>query len=232
MKVEVQFGSAFALAVVKLAPNEGVRVDAGAMVSMSPDLTVETSAQGGILKALGRSLFGGESFFQNTFRAGGGGGEITLAPPLPGDISVLEMGGETYLLQSGAYLASSEGVSLDTKWTGARTFFSREGLVMLRTSGQGTVVVSSYGAIFERNLAAGERYKVDTGHLVAFTESVGYSVQRVGGLKSTLFSGEGLVVELTGPGRLLMQTRSEDALVSWLIPQLPFQRQGTGGHDN
>ncbi len=231
MKVNIQFAPAFALAVVGLAPREGIRVDAGAMVSMSADLTVETSAQGGLLKALGRSLFGGESFFQNTFRAGEGGGEITLAPPLPGDISLLELQGDTYLLQSGAYLASSEGVTLDTKWTGAKTFFSREGLVMLRTSGSGTVVLASYGAILERNLAAGERYKVDTGHLVAFSEGIGYSVQRVGGLKSTLFSGEGLVVELTGPGRLLMQTRSEDALVSWLIPQLPFERQGAHGHE-
>ena len=231
MKTNIQFGPAFALAVVALSPNEGIRTDAGAMVSMSADLAVETSAQGGLLKAFSRSLFGGESFFQNTFRAGPSGGEITLAPPLPGDISLLELHGETYLLQSGAYLASSESVSLDTKWTGARTFFSREGLVMLRTSGTGTVILSSYGAILERTLAAGEHYKVDTGHLVAFTESIGFAVQRVGGLKSTLFSGEGLVVELTGPGRLLMQTRSEDALVSWLIPQLPFERQGSHGRD-
>src|SRR5512144_204896 len=160
MKVDVQFGPAFSLAVVGLAPNEGLRVDAGAMVSMSADLTVETSAQGGLLKSLGRALFGGESFFQNTFRAGPGGGEIALAPPLPGDISTLELAGETYLLQSGAYLASSESVALDTKWTGARTFFSREGLVMLRASGRGTVVLASYGAILERTLAGGERYKV------------------------------------------------------------------------
>jgi uncharacterized protein (TIGR00266 family) len=102
---------------------------------------------------------------------------------------------------------------------------------MLRTSGTGTVVLSSYGAILERTLAAGERYKVDTGHLVAFNEGIGFSVRQVGGLKSTLFSGEGLVVELTGPGRLLMQTRSEDALISWLIPQLPFERQGAHEHE-
>jgi uncharacterized protein (AIM24 family) len=102
---------------------------------------------------------------------------------------------------------------------------------MLRTSGTGTVVLSSNGAISDRTLAAGERYKVDTGHLVAFSKGIGYSVQRIGGLKSTFFSGEGLVVELTGPGRLLMQTRSKDALVSWLIPQLPFERQGAHAHE-
>lgn len=71
------------------------------------------------------------------------------------------------------------------------------------------------------NLAAGEIYTVDTGHLVAFTEKMGFKVRRVGGLKSTLFSGEGLVVDLTGPGRVLLQTRSTDAFLSWLIPKLP-----------
>ena len=72
-------------------------------------------------------------------------------------------------------------------------------------------------------LAAGESYTVDTGHLVAFSERLGFEVRRIGGLKSTLFSGEGLVVELTGPGRFWLQTRSEDAFLTWLIPKLPQQ---------
>jgi uncharacterized protein (TIGR00266 family) len=220
MQTEIKYRPAFALAVVNLAPDEGVRVDAGAMVSMTADLQIETKAQGGLLASLGRSLLGGESFFQNTYRAGARGGEITLAPPLPGDIAVLEMKGETLLLQSGAYLASSEGIALDTKWTGAKTFFAREGAVMLRASGAGTLVFSSYGAIHEKNLAAGETYRVDTGHLVAFSDGMGFEVKKVGGMKSTLFSGEGLIVQLTGAGRLLMQTRSTDAFMSWLQPQI------------
>jgi len=83
------------------------------------------------------------------------------------------------------------------------------------------VFLSSYGAIHEVQLEAGQKYTVDTGHMVAFEEGVGYSVKRVGGLKSTLFSGEGLVCELTGPGKIMIQTRSSDAFLSWLIPQLP-----------
>lgn len=84
------------------------------------------------------------------------------------------------------------------------------------------MIFGCYGAIHERNLGAGEKYRVDTGHLVAFSEGMGFQIQKVGGLKSTLFSGEGLVVEMAGPGRLLLQTRSGDALVSWLAPQLPI----------
>ena len=221
MQTEVKYRPAYALAIVTLSPNEGIRVDAGAMVSMSSDMQIETKAQGGILKSLGRAVLGGESFFQNTYRASARGGELTLAPPLPGDIFTLDMKGETLLMQSGAYVASSDGITLDTKWTGAKTFFAGENLVMLRASGAGTLIFSSYGAIHEKNLGAGEKYKVDTGHIVAFSDGMGFSVQKVGGLKSTLFGGEGLIVELTGAGRLLMQTRSQGAFLEWLIPHLP-----------
>ena len=133
---------------------------------------------------------------------------------------MLELNGETFLVQSGSYVASSEGIAIDTKWGGAKTFFASEGLFLLKCSGRGTLILSSYGAIHDRSLAAGEKYTVDTGHLVAFTENVGFNVRMVGGLKSTLFSGEGLVVDLTGPGKVLMQTRSSDAFLTWLIPQV------------
>ncbi len=221
MQTAIKYQPAYSLAIVNLDPSEGIRVDSGAMVSMSADLKIETKAEGGLLKSLGRSLLGGESFFQNTYRAGAQGGEITLAPAYPGDIFALDMQGETLLLQSGSYLASAEAITLDTKWTGAKTFFAREGTIMLRASGKGKLIFGCYGAIHERNLGAGEKYRVDTGHLVAFSDGMGFQIQKVGGLKSTLFSGEGLVVEMTGPGRLLLQTRSGDALVSWLAPQLP-----------
>jgi len=221
MNTEIKYRPAYALGIVTLAPNEGIRVDSGAMFSMSADMQIETKAQGGIFASLGRSILGGESFFQNTYRAGASGGEITVAPPLPGDMFTMELQGNTVLMQSGAFVACSEGISLDTKWTGAKTFFAKEGPIMLRASGTGTLIFASYGAIHEHNLGPGEKYKLDTGHLVAFNDGMGFEVQRVGGLKSTFFSGEGLVVQMTGPGRLLIQTRSEDAFLSWLLPHIP-----------
>jgi uncharacterized protein (TIGR00266 family) len=117
-------------------------------------------------------------------------------------------------------VASSQGIGVDTKFGGARTFFASEGLFLLKCSGTGTLIVSSYGAIHERELTAGETFTVDTGHLVAFPENIGFSVRAVGGIKSTLFSGEGLVVDLAGAGRILMQTRSSDAFLTWLMPQV------------
>jgi uncharacterized protein (TIGR00266 family) len=222
MNIEILYRPSYSLGVLKLAGNESVRVEAGSMVSMSQGVTLKTEAAGGLLKSLGRSLLGGESFFQNTYVAPAGGGEVTVAPSLPGDMFFLELH-DNMLIQSGAFVACEPAVQIDTKWGGAKTFFASEGLIMLRASGSGKLVLSSYGAIHEIVLAPGQVYSVDTGHLVAFTEGIGFKVRAVGGIKSTLFSGEGLVVDLTGPGRVLMQTRSTDAFLSWLIPKLPKQ---------
>lgn len=98
---------------------------------------------------------------------------------------------------------------------------------MLRAQGSGKLVVSSYGAIHDMTLEEDEQYTVDTGHLVAFTEGIGFDVRKVGGITSTLFSGEGLVVDLTGPGRILLQSRSTDQFLAWLIPQLPADRSSS-----
>jgi uncharacterized protein (TIGR00266 family) len=221
MQTEILYRPAYSMAVVRLDGHESIRVEAGAMVSMSDGVTLETKAAGGILSSLKRSLLGGESFFMNEYQAPAQGGVITLAPALPGDMVMLDARpGEALLVQSGSFVASSSGVEVDTKFGGAKTFFASEGLFLLKCSGEGQLLLSSYGAIHDLQLAPGERYTVDTGHLVAFGETLGFSVRAVGGLKSTLFSGEGLVVDLTGPGRVLMQTRSSDAFLSWLMPQV------------
>lgn len=221
MQSEIVYRPAYAMARVQLGPNEEIRVEAGSMVSMSSGITIETSARGGILKSLARSVLGGESFFVNTFRAPAQGGTMTLAPALPGDMVVLELNGESLMVQSGGFVASGPGIEVDTQWGGGKTFFASEGLILLRAVGSGSLILSSYGAIDEIDLEAGQGITIDTGHLVAFTQGIGFSVRSVGGFKSTLFSGEGLVVDLTGPGRVLMQTRSQDAFLAWLIPQLP-----------
>ncbi len=221
MKTEILYKPAYSLAKVSLDPNESVQAESGAMVSMSVDIQMETKAKGGFLQSLGRAVLGGESFFMNTFTASPRGGEITLAPALPGDIHVMSLANQSMMVQSGSYLASSGSISIDTAWGGAKTFFASEGLILLKVSGTGDVIISSYGAIHPVNLAAGEKYVVDTGHLVSFESTLSYTVRKVAGWKSTIFGGEGLVVELTGPGTLTLQTRSQDAFLKWLIPKLP-----------
>ena len=220
MEHDVLYRPSYSLLKIKLRQGEAVSAEAGAMVSMSSSIEIKTAAKGGIFGALKRSVLGGESFFMNTFMAADSG-EVTFAPTLPGDIHALELKGQSFYAQSGSYIASAPDIQVDTKWGGAKTFFSREGLFLLKMTGTGSVFLSSYGAIHEIDLEAGQKYIVDTGHMVAFAEGVGYSVKRVGGLKSTLFSGEGLVCELTGPGKIFLQTRSADAFLAWLIPQVP-----------
>ncbi|NPV09686.1 MAG: TIGR00266 family protein [Anaerolineae bacterium] len=224
MQAEILYRPSYSLARVRLEPGEQMRVEAGSMVSMSHGMAIETKMQGGLLKSLARSVLGGESFFVNVYRAPAEGGEITLAPALPGDMSVLDLTDDVLMVQSGAFVASTAGVEVNASWGGAKTFFASEGLIMLRAEGTGQLIVGSYGAIHELNLEAGQTYTVDTGHLVAFTADIGFRVRRVGGLRSTLLSGEGLVVDLTGPGRVLLQTRSADAFLSWLLPRLPRDR--------
>lgn len=227
MRIEILYRPSYSIAKIALTAGEAVQAEAGAMVGMSAGMQVETKMQGGFLKSLARSVLGGESLFINTFRAPGGG-ELLLAPTLVGDIFNLTLSGsETYLVQSGSYLASSETVSVDTKWSGAKTFFGGEGLIMLRCSGTGELVLSSYGAIHEMTLGPGEPYTVDTGHLVAFSENMPFKVRAIGGLKSTLLGGEGLVVDLQGPGKVLLQTRSEGAFLEWLLPKIPKQSSGS-----
>jgi uncharacterized protein (TIGR00266 family) len=222
MNHEILYRPSYSLLKVTLGPGEAISAEGGAMVSMSAGVAIETTMKGGLFGALKKSVLGGESFFTNTFRAANGG-EVCFAPSLPGDLCAIELKGQTMLAQSGAYVAASPEITVDTKWGGAKTFISKEGFFLLKLSGTGMLFLSSYGAIHEVPLASGQKYTVDTGHVVAFDETVKYEVKRVGGLKSTLFSGEGLVCEPTGPGRLLLQTRSEDAFLSWLTPKLPKQ---------
>jgi uncharacterized protein (AIM24 family) len=147
----------YARLALSMDADESVRVEAGSMVGYSGSVDVRTQAEGGLLKSLSRSVFGGE------------------------------------------------------------------GLFLLTLSGSGPAFLSSYGAIDEVEVGPGDSLVVDTGHIVAFEETLEFSVERVGGLKSTLFSGEGLVCEFSGEGTVWTQTRSPDAFLSWLIPKLPVQ---------
>ncbi len=221
MQVELMYQSAYTLGLLRLQGGEQVRVEAASMVGMSTGVTLETTATGGFMQSLKRSLLGGESLFQNVYTAPAQGGEVLVAPSLPGDLTLLTLG-EPMLVQSGAYVASNINIALDTKWGGSKSFFGTGGgLFMLRAEGQGQMVVSSYGAIHEITLAPGESYTIDTGHLVALSESMPFQTRSIGGMKTFMFSGEGFVADLTGPGKVLVQTRSQDQFLSWLIPKLP-----------
>jgi uncharacterized protein (TIGR00266 family) len=121
------------------------------------------------------------------------------------------------------------GVNVESKWQGlVKGFFSGESLFLARCSGQGDLWFNTYGAMME--IEVDGNYVVDTGHIVAFTEGLQYSVGRIGGYKSLFFSGEGLVCKFSGKGRLWLQTRQLGAFASWVQPFRPVKSQG-GGDD-
>ncbi|GAB89415.1 TIGR00266 family protein [Gordonia rhizosphera] len=215
MDVAISAGPAFAMGTITVPPGGSVRVEAGAMAMTRGDIQIETSTRGGFFKGLRRSL-GGESFFVNDFHSGSGG-QVGVAATLPGDMTSLSLDARMPLLvQSGSWIASDPSVDVDSKWGGHKSFFSGEGLILLRCTGAGGLLLSSYGAIVATELAAGETLTLDTGHVVAFDEAVQYKVRKAGSWKSTLLGGEGLVTDFHGPGRVWLQTRSSNDLIEWI----------------
>ena len=219
MQVQIEGGPAFAFAEITLPPGGEVRMESGAMSLLRGDVTVQTSTKGVFMKGIKRAL-GGESFFVNTFTSSSGG-LVGAAQALPGDMSLVTLSGHNLLVQSGSWVASDATVDVDSKWGGAKGFFSGAGLILLRCSGQGDLLLSAYGGIRSMDVSAGETITIDNGHIVAFEESVRYTIRKAGNWKTTLLGGEGLVTEFVGPGRVWLQTRSSTDLIGWLDARLP-----------
>ena len=229
---EILHQPSYALAVVKLQPEQSILAEAGAMVSMSANVELQSQMKGGLMGAFKRAV-GGESAFVSTFTARGGPGEVTLAPGGPGDIAAVEMSGQQFFVQSSSYLAGDASLVVDTKWGGAKSFFAGEGLFVLSVTGAGLLLVSSFGAIHRKRLQAGERYVVDTGHLVAWEGTTQYTLRKAAqGFFRSMVSGEGIVAEFTGPGELLIQTRNLAAFAGLLKPFFPSQSGSGGGGFN
>ncbi len=222
---------------VELDPGEMVIAEAGAMMYMTPGVQMETkfgdpsAADQGLLGKVfsaGKRMLTGESLFMTTFSGlGPGKQQVAFAAPYPGKIvpmDLTQLGGEL-LCQKQSFLAAARGVSVGiafTKRIGAG-LFGGEGFILQRLKGDGVAFVHAGGTLCHKQLGPGEMMKVDTGCLVAFQPSIDYSIKFVGGIKNTLFGGEGLFfVQLTGPGNVWLQS-------------LPFARladriHATGGY--
>ncbi len=206
MKWNVTCKPSYSLLKVELEPGETVTAEPGAMVYMRGDIEIKTSS-GGILKGIMRSMLGGESFWLNTYRARSYA-EIWFAPSLPGDIEALNIDGKGLIIQDTSYLAHHGDISIGTAWRGFRGLLAEGELFWLKADGRGLVWVTSYGGLEKLELKPGERVIVDNFHFVAMDDGMKWKVRKFGGLKSFLFGGEGLVIEVEGPGRLVLQTRS------------------------
>ena len=223
MQVGIRQQPSFAVARLMLAPGEPCQVESGAMMATSYGVQVQSQAQGGIMKGLGRAFLSGESFFISTFTAPPNGGWVDVAANLPGDIQVITLDGRTgWAVTRGCWLASSHGVQTETKWGGVKNLMGGEGGFLTHATGQGQLLVSCYGAVETITLQQGEMVTIDTGHVVAYADTVQYQIRKVAqGIIQSMKSGEGLVFDFVGPGQIMTQTRNPSALISWIISHVP-----------
>lgn len=216
------FGEEMQYVEITLDPGEMVIAEAGAMMYMSPGIKMETvfgdpsakQQQGflGKMMTAGKRLVTGESLFMTTFTNTVAGREkIGFAAPYPGKILPMDLkkfGGEL-ICQKDAFLCAARGVQIGIafqKKLGVG-LFGGEGFIMQRLTGDGLALVHAGGTMMHRTLQAGEMLKVDTGCIVALSPSITYDIQFVGGIKNTLFGGEGLFfATVTGPGQVWLQS--------------------------
>lgn len=225
MQSHIENGPIFTTLTVALAAGEKFRAESGAMVSMSPSIELTSRTQGKGLGGMFKAAVGGEGIFASEFVASDGPGEVVLAPATPGDVVEFNLSGQTIFAQGGAYLAGDAGLELGTKGS-LKAMLSGEGLFLQTISGSGPVYLACYGAVFTRDLAAGESYIVDTGHMLAFESGVDYRIKTASkGLFSSLTSGEGLVAEFKGPGRLWIQSRNLRGFAALLDKLLPSRQK-------
>jgi uncharacterized protein (TIGR00266 family) len=203
---------------------EKVTAEAAAMVFMRGDIITETRMRkGGFLKSLKAAALGGESFFVNEFIAQEDDCTLGLTGNMLGDIEVIPVTDE-FIVQSGSFVGSSGDLTLDTKWQGFTKGIFGSNLFMLKTVGTGDMFVNAWGGIIKKELASGEKMILDNYQLVALSATADYRVTKHGSLKTTLFGGDALVIEIVGPGTVYLQTKNIMEFARALIPFLPQRR--------
>ncbi len=234
------FGNDMQYVEVELDPGEAAIGEAGAMMYMDPEISMDTifgdgsAQQSGLLGKLmgaGKRLLGGESMFTTVYQnQGSGKRRVAFAAPYPGRILPMhlnELGG-TLLCQKDAFLCAAKGVSLGIAFQRKLGvgLFGGEGFIMQRLDGDGLAFIHAGGMLMERTLAQGETLRVDTGCIAALAPSVNFDIQYVGKLKSALFGGEGLFfATLTGPGRVWLQSLPFSRMAGRILMAAP---QGGG----
>jgi len=211
------------MGLIEFTMNKGDKVtaEAAAMVFIRGEIETKTRMRkGGFLKSLKTAALGGESFFVNEFVAHQDNCKLGLTGNVLGDIEVIQVN-EEFIIQSGAFVASTGDLTLDTKWQGFTKGIFGSNLFMLKTVGNGDMFVNAWGGILSTTLKDGEKMILDNYQLVAMSSTAAYKVTRHGGMKTTLFGGEALVIEITGPGKVYMQTKNVMEFVRAILPFFP-----------
>lgn len=218
--------------IVKVTLQRGERIqsESNAMVAMDATLSLKGQARGGFFKSLARKFLNDENFFQQKVVAEGGAGTIWLSPNLPGDVALLNIGEQQYMLSDGAFLAASSNVGFRTKMqhVGRALLGDSGGLFLMKTEGQGQLVISGFGSIQAIDLQEGKTLIVDNGHIVAWDANMSYELSLnasrsglMGKLLHSQLSGEGIVLKFRGPGRLYICSRNKGGFLAWILGAMP-----------
>jgi uncharacterized protein (TIGR00266 family) len=228
MYVEAVQSGAFGWALVNLDPGERFVAEAGSMFRASSnvdiDVTTRSRDTGGLMSGIKR-MIAGENFFFSTFTAGGGDpAEVGLAPTLQGEVAVIDCSGRSaWVCTGGSYLGSSPHLNVDTQFQGLRGVLSGESLSFLSIDGVGPLVVNAFGKITEVEVAG--ELTVDNGHVVAFEDSLTYTIGKAGGSwVQSFLTGEGVTMTFSGHGRLYVQSHNPQEFGKSLGPLLPPRR--------
>ncbi|MCA9790404.1 MAG: TIGR00266 family protein [Candidatus Eremiobacteraeota bacterium] len=223
MRTEIIGHHAFQSCRVVMEQGEHFVSEAGKMVRMSTEIDVDVTTKknsGGLLGGLKR-LLGGDSFFFSTYTARANDVEVVLGPILPGNIGLLDLDGSNgWYTAGGSYMASGPNIGTEPKWQGMKGLFSGENLVFVHCTGTGPVVLDAFGVIWEEQVDG--TFIVDTGHVVAFEDTLDYEITKVGGSWLTSFlAGEGFVINFKGSGRVMVQSHNRNEFGRSLGPMLP-----------
>ena len=214
MQFELEGNPDFGQLTVGLEPGDSFLSESGSMAFMDAGTELKSKLIGGFIKALIRKVVGGESLFVGEY-SHPTGGSVTFSPDRPGMVLHRRISpGETFVLTAGSFLAATPGIKLNTKFVSLMAIFSGEGAFTIEVSGEGDLFFNSYGAIIEKQVDGA--LTVDTGHAVAWESGLKYNVTTIGGAKSTLLSGEGIVLNFTGTGTVFLQTRTLGGISRWL----------------
>ena len=217
-------GTTMPVVDVSMNRGESMYTQSGAMAWMSEGIRMESNMKGGLMKGIGR-MFAGESLFMATYEAEENGVNIAFASTVAGEILPIDVGESRPLnCQKGAFLCAQPPGHLETVFTKkfSAGLFGGEGFILQKVSGNGMLFLEVDGDRVEKQLAPGEVLKVDTGNVVAFEDTVSYSIETVKGIKNIFFGGEGLfLTKLTGPGRVILQTQNFNEFAGRIISMMP-----------
>ena len=214
------------LLCVSLDEGDKVLAESNAMVAMDATLSLKGRVKGGIMGSLARKFLNDETFFQQNIEADKGPGEVLLAPNIPGDVRLLDVGERQYILTDGSFLAATPDVSLTTKSQGlGRAILGDSGgFFVMGTEGEGKIAVSGFGSLREIEVTPEKPVFVDNGHVVAWDTSLEYELSLntgrtglLGKLVNSQTTGEGIVLRFRGSGRVLVCSRNKGGFIDWIL---------------